>query len=385
MKVLHVLSTLNSSAGGPVAAIQGLARAQKEEGLSVTVVSTWSSQQDASVIEFFNANGISVVTIGPTWGPLMSHPDLTATMRKLVEAAHVVHIHALWEEIQHQAALACRETQTPYLIRPCGMLAPWQLSRKPLKKRFYLAWRLKKNLDAATAIHFTSSGEAKGAASLAIRAPSVVESNGVSLRDFEKLPPRGEFRRRWKVAADEPLLLFLSRLHPKKGLKLLIPALAATRAGQKLAIAGPDEQNHRSEIEKMVDELGLRERVFFTGMLNEREKIAAYVDADLFVLPSYQENFGNSIIEALACGTPVVISDAVDICDQIRAAGVGAVVPLEVEALTLSLDEWIEGTSLRRQASVRARPFVFENYNWQEIARRWKTRYFEICGFNHAS
>ena len=117
------------------------------------------------------------------------------------------------------------------------------------------------------------------------------------------------------------------------------------------------------------------DRVIFTGMLRGRERVEALVDADLFVLPSYQENFGIAVIESLAAGTPVVISDQVNICNEIRAAGVGGVVPTQVEPLAPEIARWMSDERLRSDASRRAIPFVRERYDWNQIARRWVEHY----------
>jgi glycosyltransferase involved in cell wall biosynthesis len=211
---------------------------------------------------------------------------------------------------------------------------------------------------------------------LHLTAPAIIEPNGVDLDECRDLPPMGTFRAKHAEVAGQPLVLFLSRLHPKKGLELLIPAFARAKTGDaRLVIAGPDADGYQAKLEGLVRQHGLAERVLFTGMLHGRDRLEALADADLFVLPSYQENFGIAVVESLATGTPVLISDQVNIHTEISTAGVGGVVPTQVEPLARELTHWLSDHDLRLAAAARARDFVWQRYDWRQIARRWTTHY----------
>ena len=377
MRVLHIISSLDARSGGPAVALAGFARAQRAAGLDVDVLTTFTAAEDATAAESLAKDGVNVRRIGPTRGPLRSHPELKDALAQAVADVQVVHVHSLWEDVQYRAARAAQRRAVPYVMRPCGMLDPWSLSQGRLKKRLYMALRLRGVLDRAAALHFTSDAERDLTAPLRLKAPPVVEPNGVRLDEFERLPPPGEFRRRHPQLVGRRVLLFLSRVHAKKGLDLLVPAVAAMqqRENAALVIAGPDDEGYGDVVRQMIATAGLQDRVIFTGMLRGADRVAALADADLFVLPSYQENFGIAVVEALAAGTPVVISDQVNIHQQITAAGVGGVVPTRVEALAAELDRWLSDEPLRRAAADRARPFVWQHYDWDEIARRWAERY----------
>jgi len=248
-----------------------------------------------------------------------------------------------------------------------------------------MAWRLRKNLDGADAMHFTSNLERDLVRKLRLRAPAIVEPNGVDLMEFQTLPPRGQFRNIHPELAGKPMLLFLSRLHYKKGLDLLVPALARARTRDAmLVIAGPDNDGYRAKVESMAREHGVLGRLLFPGMLYGQDRIAALADADLFVLPSYQENFGIAVVEALAAGTPVLISDQVNIFKEIFDAGVGGVVPTRVDALADELTRWMNDDALRATAAARTRAFVWARYNWQGIAQHWQECYRRLIA-GHAS
>jgi glycosyltransferase involved in cell wall biosynthesis len=260
------------------------------------------------------------------------------------------------------------------------MLDPWSLAQARWKKALYLWFRLRRDLNGAAALHFTTETERDLTRPLGLRPLALVEPNGISLDEFANLPARGGFRERHGIAPDRPLLLFLSRLHPKKGLDLLLPALALLPDREVLLIlAGPDQDGYRAFLEAEAARLGLERRILFTGMLQGKEKQAALVDADLFVLPSYQENFGIAVVEALAAGTPVVISDQVNIHREVSAAGVGSVVPTRIDALAGELARWLGDEELRRSTAAATPLFVRERFNWERIALRWAEHYDQIA------
>jgi glycosyltransferase involved in cell wall biosynthesis len=310
---------------------------------------------------------------------LSAHPQLAQTVQEAVAQADVCHIHALWENIQHFGARAAERRGVPYIVRPCGMLDPWSLRQSKWKKQLYMAWRLRRNLQRAAALHFTAAAERDLTKPLKLSTPAIVEPNGVDLKEFEQLPPRGTFRSAYPAIGQRPMILFLGRVHPKKGVDLLVKAFSKTTTSDAmLVIAGPDWDGHTAQIRQLVQSLGLTDRVIFTGMLHGRHRIEAMVDADLFCLASHSENFGIAVVEALAAGTPVIISDQVNIYQEIAAAGVGTAVPLDVSAFTSSLDRWLADRSLRQEAASRCRDFVWQNYDWNQIARRWIEHYVRL-------
>jgi glycosyltransferase involved in cell wall biosynthesis len=359
LKVLHVISGIDPRGGGPAEALRGLALAQAAGGLNVRVLATFAPGDDLGIAAILQARGVTVRLVGPCRGPLGRHPDLNEAAAEAVASADVVHIHALWEEVQHQAARSARLSGKSYLIRPCGMLDPWSLRQSRLKKILYLLWRLRRNLNAATALHYTSEAERDGATRLRLRPPVIVEPNGIDVSEYMNLPPRGTFRDRFGIPANRVLLLFLGRLHPKKGFDLLLPAFARLEGDSVLVVAGPGEDDYRDSL---------------------KAEAARLADADLFVLPSYQENFGIAVAEAMAAGLPVVISDRVNIHAEVAAAGAGGVVPTDATALATELSRWLGDASRRQQAGAKARAFAHSQYDWSAIASRWETHYERIVG-----
>ncbi len=380
MRVLHVIRGVDSRIGGPQVALAGLAPALMRAGIEVRILAATRAGDDNRAAERLRDQGARVELVGPCRTPLMLHPRLAPALRELSDGVDVVHVHGLWEQAQHLAAREARRRAIPYLFRPCGMLSSWSLAQSRLRKRLYLALRLRADLDRAAAIHCLSPKEEAEIAGLRLRPPVIIEPNGIDDSEFGELPPAGAFRGRYPVIGSRPLVLFLGRLDPKKGLDLLVPALAATEVKDAvLAIAGPDEQGCRRATEALVRAQEIRDRVVFTGMLRGRERIEALADADLFALPSNHENFGVVVIEALAAGTPVLVSDRVALCREIAAAGVGETVPLSVEPLAAALTRWLRDDAMRKAAAARARPFALATWSWNRIAKSWLGHYASLA------
>jgi glycosyltransferase involved in cell wall biosynthesis len=259
------------------------------------------------------------------------------------------------------------------------MLTPWSLAQGALKKRLYMLWRMRADLNHAQAIHYTSRIEAEGGRALGLKPKSLLVPLGVDLNEFQPLPPRGSFRARYPQLKDHPVVMYLGRLYNHKGLELLIPALARMSVRDAmLAIVGPDQDGFEAKLRGLVSEHGLNDRVVFTGLVRGRERIEALVDADVFALPSFHENFGVAAIEALAAGCPVIVSDQVGVADQIADDSVASIVPTQVEPLATELDRWLKNPDLREQAKRRAPALVRERFDWDEIAARWMGHYLVI-------
>jgi glycosyltransferase involved in cell wall biosynthesis len=379
IRILHAISSLDLRSGGPAVALAGLVQGQREAGLDVSVVATFRGNTTRDLAESLLRTGIPVEMVGPCHGTLCRHPDLGPTVHRMIGAADLVHIHALYEEVQHLAARVAARLGKPYVIRPCGMLDAWSLRRQRLKKVMYMAWRLRRNLDRAAAIHYTTEMERLGSSPLKLRAAMIVEPNGVLFDDFRNLPTRGSFRVTQPAVSDHPLVMFLGRVHPGKGLEYLIPALAACNVQEaRLVVVGPDSGNHMYAMQRLAAVHGVADRVIFTGLLRGADRVAALVDADVFALPSDHENFGIAIAEAMAAALPVVISNEVGIAADVAAAGAGSVVPRDPARIAAELNRWLGDITMRRRAGESGRQFVFERYDWTHIGHRWANHYAKI-------
>ena len=379
MRVCHVISGIDIDNGGPPVALGGLATAQARIGMQVSVLSTYRfPEKSFAVAKDWETQGVQVRLIGPAKEPMSRHPMLTRAAEEMCDSHDILHIHSMWESIQHHATRAAYRKGTPYVYRPSGMLDPWNMTKGTLRKKLYLALRARTNLNRAAALHFTSTIERDWVKRLNLTAPSIVEPLGMNFGEYQTLPPAGSFRGRYPSISDRPVVIFLGRIHRGKGLELLIPAVAQMKERRTmLMIAGPDG-NFRGEADALIAHHGLADRVIFTGLITGPDKVAALADADLLALPSYHENFGLVVVEALAAGTPAVVSDQVGLHPDVSAAGVGGVVPMSIEALAAELDRWIADEPRRRAAGEKARVWVRQRYDWDQIATRWLGHYRRI-------
>jgi glycosyltransferase involved in cell wall biosynthesis len=381
MRVLHAISGINRENGGPPIVLHGLAAAQVRAGLDVRVVATWTTDPVPGVVAELEAKGVRVTHIGPARNPMSRHPETARVLGELMGEADVLHVHAVWEEIQHLACRAARRRGVPYVFTPHGMLDPWNMSNGYWKKRLYLLWRMRRNLDRAAAIHFATDMERDAVARLRLGPPAIVEPFGLDAGEFADLPPRGEFRARYPQIDDRKVVLFLGRLDYGKGLELLIPAFAKiARDDAALVIVGPDSHSgYRQTVERMIAEHKLAGRVVLTGMLTGREKLAALVDAHVMAQPSFHENFGLAVVEGLACGTPVIVSDQVYLWPKIKEAGVGDVTRLTVDDVAAALKAWLNDPASRDRAAAKARSFALREFAWDRIARNWVGHYERVA------
>jgi glycosyltransferase involved in cell wall biosynthesis len=194
---------------------------------------------------------------------------------------------------------------------------------------------------------------------------------GLDFSAYQTLPPPGAFRERFPETGGKEIILFLGRINFKKGLDLLVQALARVvrkRRDLHLVVAGPDDDGWGVRVKGWLQQEGIADCATFTGMLLGEEKLAALRDARLFVLPSYSENFGIAVIEAMACGLPVVISDQVNIWREVEAAGAGLVTPCAVDPLAAALERLVAEADTAADMGRRGKELVARRFQWDSIA-----------------
>jgi glycosyltransferase involved in cell wall biosynthesis len=380
MRILHVISTVSARYGGPSSVVRALACEQARQGHAVTVCTTnldCDAEEQASLENFAERSGFEVQIHCVDFRPIVWSRGLARAISCSLTAFDVVHVHGLYRFPPTFAATLARRRGVPYLIRPHGALDPFLYGRSrvsvPLKRIYERLFDLP-NLNGAQALHFTSSAELDRTAFLQLKAPGIVIPNGLDWRAYQDLPAPGNFRRSINVHADQPLILFLGRLNFKKGLDLLVPAFARVRReipNAVLAIVGPDLDGLKPQVETWCAESGLNEGVIFRDFICPEETKQAYVDADVFALTSYSENFGMTVVEALACRCPVVISDEVNIWRDVKHAGAGIVVPTQVRPISEALkDLLLTSPTARARMGDAGRGLVERDFNWTSLVRR---------------
>jgi glycosyltransferase involved in cell wall biosynthesis len=252
------------------------------------------------------------------------------------------------------------------------MLEPWALGHRRLKKK--LAWWLyqRADLQRAAALHATADAEAAQFRRLGLRSPVTVIPNGIDVPNLQR-SPRSEDGGR--------TALFLSRVHPKKGLPLLVEAWAKVcPAGWRMKVVGPDENHHAAAVKTLVQRAGIADAWEFTAEVSDSEKWAAYKEADLFILPSHSENFGMVVAEALAAGVPVITTTGCP-WEGILHHGCGWWVEPTVDRLALALQEACaqEPDKLLRMGQ-RGRRWMESDFGWNKVAQRMTALYEAVLG-----
>lgn len=283
----------------------------------------------------------------------------------------VVHDHAIWLPNNHLVARYCRKRRVKRVVSPHGMLSPWALSNGRWKKRFAWALYQRRDLLSAEVIHATSELEVQEIQQLKLGRPIALIANGF---DFpSQMPDRAPSRKR--------TALFLSRVHPKKGLLNLVQAWReSVPADWCLKIIGPDENGHALEVKREIDRLGLASDVTLHDPLDDQAKWQAYVDADLFVLPSFSENFGIVIAEAMAAGLPVITTTHTP-WQVLNDLEIGWCVPPTKDSLSAALKDALKLDAVALQSKGRmAKEFVMAKYSWSAMAAGLAEMYEWLIG-----
>lgn len=386
MKVLHVIPSVSPLRGGPSFALRDMARGLVQAGIEVHIATTDDNGPDGHLDVPL---GQPVVNEGVTCWYFrrqtrfyaVSWP-LTRWLAQHINQFDLVHIHALFSYASLPTAWYAFHRNVPYIVRPLGVLNRWGITqRRPLMKQISL-WLFERHiLHHAAAVHFTTQQEQDEAEVLGIPMRPVLLPLGIDLTPFTRLPPSGTFRRNHPHLADKTLLLFLSRLDKKKGLDLLLPAFAQVHQHYPdvaLVLAGSGEPTYETWLREQVQALGITEAVVFTGFLAGEQKLAILADCDIFVLPSYSENFGVVVVEAMACGLPVIVSEQVGLVSEVRNAGAGLVVPCQPSHLADALATLLSNPTQRQQMAARAKELAQQRFSLEASSQAFVQVYRQL-------
>jgi glycosyltransferase involved in cell wall biosynthesis len=268
----------------------------------------------------------------------------------------------------------------PYVVRPLGTLDPWSLRQKPMRKRLLWHMGVKQMLARASAIHYTATDEQRLAEGTLGLMRGVVIPLGIDPRIMSALAQPEKFRMAHPTLGEAPYVLVMCRLHPKKNLEALVRVFGELTRTQdfrawKLVIAGEGDAEYTALLRDLVHQDGAEDRILFTGWLTGTDKLAALRGAGLMALPSFQENFGISIIEALACGVPALISTQVNLAKVIANANAGWVVPLDLEVMRETLARALGDDDERTLRGEAGRLLVQEHFVWPAVASELEALY----------
>lgn len=387
LRVLQIVPSISLVYGGPSQMVRGFSQALAQAGADVTVLTTDSNgdsgqaplevplnqpiEQDGYTVLYFRCSPFRRYKFSV---------DLLRWLSQNAQNYDIAHIHALFSPISTAAATVARQQKLPYVLRPLGTLDPADLAKKKRLKQIYGQILERPNLVGAAAIHFTSPLEAELSHRFGVATTDWVIPLGVDPQPRLSVAEQDQVLNALQIPRDQPLVLFLSRLDPKKGLDLLIPALAQvarTDLPFHLVLAGdnPQDPAYKQAVEQQIQSLGLAGRTTMTGFVRGAQKQALLQAADLFVLPSYYENFGIAVAEAMLAGLPVVISKGVYIWPDIVSGNAGWVCDLSVGALASALSESLENPDQRQIRGQQAQIYAQTHYRWDAIAQQTLAAY----------
>ena len=379
-RVLHVSPYIHPAAGGPPVVVERWAECGRAYGWRAHVLSTPALAPDGgrSLLQAAaNRYELTLVSsaLEAVWG------DGRAKVCRLVEAADIVHLHTMWSPLNAIVARVCARLGKPYVLSPHGMLDPYSLGIKSLKKRAYLGIVERRTIRGAAGVLFTAGDERDLAVAQIGRVPNPgVVSLGADAPDAPLDVLRAQFRNAHPSFADKKLIIFLGRLHEKKRPDAVIRAMSAIGAAvpdAALLMVGGGDRGYLDELSRLARSLGIGDRVHFLGLLTGDDKWRALASSSVFALPSQQENFAIAVAEALQLGVPVLVTDRINIWRDIVDAGAGILLrekaldeDLARHAITLlgdprrCRDMGHEGSALARHA-----------YTWRASAEKLDAYY----------
>ena len=396
MRILHVIPSFAPRYGGPIVAAVGLTRELARRGHDVTVATTnvdGPGELDVPLDRPVPMDGVDVWYF-PIQRPRWYHfsAPMGRALRDLVRRSDVVHIHSIFLWPTTVTAFWCRRLGVPYLVHVAGSLDPVSLAKRyeglrasaasRTKKWIYLNTLGRRDLGGAAALHLTSEVELESARRLRF-------SNGrlIPLGADPPPPPgvgdRVSVQRKYPNVQGRKIVLFLARLHRIKGLDVLAEAaksLAESRDDFSLVVAGSGAPGYEAEVRDLVDQCGISERTIFTGMVVGEDKWQLLRAADVFVLPSLHESSPVAVMEAMASGTPVVVSDQVGMHGEIAEAGAGLVTTLDPADVAGAIGRLLDDPDAAERMGRAGEALAARRYSWERVATDVEALYEEIVG-----
>jgi glycosyltransferase involved in cell wall biosynthesis len=387
MKVLHVLPAVASVRGGPSHAVLAMVKALRAHGVEAEIATTNNNGLgllDVPLNERVDYKGVPVRFFRQVSSPVENSsfsvgsdkafifsPELARWLWHHAHDYDLLETHYLFSYASSCAGAIARWQKIPYIVRTIGQLSPWALAQSQLKKHLYSLLIERQNLNRAAAIHCTSDGEAEDVRQFGIQTQTFTLPLGVDL-PLPQPDAKQKLHALYRIPPETPVLLFLSRIHPKKRPELLLEVLHQLSLQAQdchLILAGSGDEQYLEKLTYLVDSLELTSRVTFTGFVTGEDKTLLLQGSDLFVLPSYAENFGVAVAEAMAAGLPVVISPGVQISPEIAASQAGLVIEGEVETLVEGILHLLRSPQELRRLGDNGKCLAKEQYSWDAIAQ----------------
>lgn len=371
--------------GGPTRSISSLCENLAKIGCDVTVYTTNANGSVDLPLDTEVPHSVDGVTVRyfprKFRGNYFYSPRLRSACRQSVGDFMLMYVASNWGYPFLPACRSAHEAGVPYVVSPRLSFNrnPWK--GKYLKKMTYHCLLERRWINHAGALHYTTEMERKDSEWLRLQPPPFIVTNPVNLMEFEKLPLRGTFRRAWGIPEDGKVVLFLGRIEPRKGLDITLHSFrqaALSHPDALLVLAGPEEDAYVQSLKKLAEKLGITGRVLFPGYLDAVSRLSALADSDVFLLTSYAENFGVAVVEAMAAGLPVIVSDQVGIAEDIHRDGAGVVVPLDAAEVGRELAGLLASPEAREDLSRNAVQSAKKRYFPPMVAKDMLTEFEKV-------
>jgi glycosyltransferase involved in cell wall biosynthesis len=386
MKILHVITTLDPAAGGPPAVVTRLAAAQAALGHEIHVASYEGPSAAERIAAYWKTipHHELVCSHRITSNSRLERFTASAAKRelsRLIPSVNIIHLHGIWDPILKSAAGIADSARIPYVVAPHGMLDPWSMRQRRLKKQIALLLGYRHMLDRAAFLHVLNADERDLLEPRDLHDRRHLIPNGIFLEELEPMPSRDAFHNAHPALNTKPYVLFLSRLHYKKGLDYLADAFAicaTSHADLQLVVAGPDD-GAQADFQARIARAGLNSRVHIVGPLYGPQKLAAFRGASCFCLPSRQEGFSMAIAEALACEIPVVISMDCHF-PEVAEVNAGFVVKLDAQEIARAIQSILKDPARSKEMGQAGRQLIESRFTWPRVAQRSIEAYEQALG-----
>jgi len=388
MRILHVVSSYWPAFefGGPIQSVHLLNKFLAKKGVDITVYTTNAGLEKSKDIPLKKEVILDEVKV--FYFPYCGYRHYNFSLSlfwhlgRQLKNFDLIHITGVWNFPISAAAFWARFYKKPYIISPRGslMALPLEMKNSPLKK-VHLFLFGKRDLKNAAAIHFTTEAEKEEylKIGLPLKKSSIIP-NGLDLEEFKEDVPSGTFRKKWNIDSQKKVVLFLGRLNWKKGLDTLIPAFSRVIKSEPnafLVLEGEADKGYKETIEKMIGEQNISDKVLFTGFFPGKD-IAALKESDVFVLPSYSENFGMAVIQAMYIGLPVVITKEVGIAPSVSRAKAGIVVNKDEKQVSEAILKILNNPVLAKEMGGHGRRLVETEFSPTSVAEKFIKLYNEL-------
>jgi glycosyltransferase involved in cell wall biosynthesis len=391
LKILHYIPVYAPAwqFGGPVLSVSQLCEGLAALGHQVEVFTSnagLNAQLECPVNQPIIRNGVKVTYFQQEAGIGIHCPDMEQAVIARAKEFDIIHVTGVWQRTSAVACKAAKSQGIPYVISPRGALGPYSWGQKTIKKILYYLWQERFNVTNASAIHYTSNQELEECRWLKLSGMPFIVPNGLDTQFWQpNLEAAKAWRKSQNFSENDFILLNVGRLHHKKGLDLLPQSLAPLRhLNWRMVFVGGDNDGTKAKLQKQFQSANLSDKVVFLERCEPKDLPAIYSAANLFLLPSRHENFGNVVVEALACGCSVVISDQVGLHDEVADGGVGWVFPRVSERWSQAIEELIQFPAKTKELKLKSRVWIDDFFTSNKTSLATVNFYTQIIQNHYA-